>query len=115
VWGGGHGERQLLFNVRRRGKDLYSFEGLSAGVRGKTLECKKGDITDGDEPRIIDEKLHLIYPMDVPSVIKHGDAVQPGHEAKRKVRCSFAFKGQLLDETKPVGPQCLSRSFNANF
>ena len=115
VWGGGPGERQLLFNVKRRGKDWYSFEGLSAGIKGKPLECEKGQIKDTDSPKIIDEKLHLIFPVVIPSVVKHGDAVPPGLEAKRKVRCSFAFKGRLLDETKPVGPQCLAGSFNSNF
>ena len=43
------------------------------------------------------------------------DAVPAGQPAERVVRIDLAFRGKLLDDRKPIGPQCLACSFNKNF
>lgn len=117
VWGGGHGTRTLTFLVKRHAKDHYTFEpvGPSSKVRGKPLTLNPGVVRDRDSVESVGQKLHTFYPSDVPTIVKHGDATIPGDTPHRLVRTAFAFKGKLLDETKPIGPQCLSCTFGKYF
>ena len=75
------------------------------------LNPGSGIIRDRDSVTNVAEKLALMYPDKLPSVVPMGNAVLPGTMPSRRVRHVFSSRGRVLTEGAPLGTQCLSVDF----
>ena len=75
------------------------------------LNPGSGIIRDRDSVTSVANKLALMYPDKLPSVVPMGNAVLPGTGPSRRVRHIFSSRGRVLTEEAPLGKQCLSVDF----
>jgi len=100
------GEKRNLFHVSRVGDNHFTF---SQG--GVTLDPGHGVIRDRDTVERVAEKLHKLYPDELPTVVFMGDASLPGTLPTRTVKTVFGSHGLALAAKDPIGPQCLKTDF----
>lgn len=137
---GAPGERNVLVDLRRLGKDLYEFdlslapgiEGNPAGtirhrrpLRGKVVQLSAVTLLDSDTGLRAAEKMHELYPELLPAYVHMGDKSKPikndGDAANayadptRRTRIRLLHKGRLMDEHLTLREQCLAGSFNKYF
>lgn len=104
------GEKRNIFRVQREGDNEYRFE-----QKGRTLDPGRGVILDTDRVTDVIDKLHDMYPVDMPRFVHMGDAVAHGVAPSRMVRTVLESRGKALLEAQPIGEQCLRSVFSGYF
>ena len=92
--------------MSRVGNDHFTFTQGSS-----VLDPGSGFIRDKDSVLTAADKLALIFPERLPSVVPMGDAILPGTTPSRTVRHVFSSRGRVLTENVPLGKQCLTVDF----
>ena len=98
--------------MRRVGNDHFTFhQGRS------TLDPGPGTIRDRDTVARAAQKLQVLYPEPLPSVVPMGAyALLPKPAPpSRPVRTVISAKGSVLVDDSPIGQQCLRTDFNKYF
>lgn len=106
----GVGEKRNTFKVERLDENEYRFT-----QQGKTLSPGKGAVLDKESVLRAIERLHVLYPEEVPRLVFHGDALAHGSLPARHVRTCLESKGTVLIETENLGDQCLKSAFGKYF